>query len=105
MHSVVTRGWRGVVAGLGLLGLGGCGVVLAVLFITQGPHDAAPVAGVMGVVLGLPGLAIALSGWARRGGKASGWEGYGGSGGAGAGEPRGLGPRSMASRGFSAVAG
>jgi len=67
MHPVVTRGWRGVVAGLGLLGLGGYGVVLVALFIAQGPRAAGPVAGVMGAVLGLPALAIALRRWAHRG--------------------------------------
>jgi len=59
------------VAGLGLLVLGGCGVVLAVLLMVKGPAATAPVAGIMGVVLGLPALAIALSGWARRGREAT----------------------------------
>lgn len=71
MHPVVTRGWRGVVAGLGLLVLGGCGVVLAVLLRVEGSDAAARVAEVMGVVLGLPALAIALRRWAYRGREAT----------------------------------
>jgi len=59
------------VAGLGLLVLGGCGVVLVALFIMWGSHVAEPVAGIMGVVLGLPALAIALRRWAYRGGEAT----------------------------------
>ena len=65
--AVVKRGLRAAAAGVGLLMLGGCGVALAVLLIVKGPRDTAPAAGVMGVVLGLPALAIALWSWARRG--------------------------------------
>ena len=67
MHPVITRGWRGAVAGLGLLVLGGCGAVLAVLLGMKGPEATAHVAGIMGVVLGFPALAIALCRWAHRG--------------------------------------
>ena len=58
-------------AGLGLLILGGCGVVLAVMLRMRGAEVTARVAGIMGVVLGLPALGIALSGWARRGAEAT----------------------------------
>jgi hypothetical protein len=53
-------------AGLGLLVLGGCGVALVALFMMKGSQATAPVAGIVGVVLGLPALAIALWSWAGR---------------------------------------
>jgi len=54
------------VAGLGLLGLGGCGAVLVVLLMMRGLEVTAHVAGIMGVMLSFPALAIALRGWAHR---------------------------------------
>jgi hypothetical protein len=36
------------------------------LLLAQGTQAAAPVAGILGVVLGLPALALGLWGWARR---------------------------------------
>lgn len=45
--------------------------MLAVLFIAKGPQATAAVAGIMGVMLGLPALAIALRGWARQGTQAT----------------------------------
>jgi hypothetical protein len=45
--------------------------VLAVLLTVKGPEATAPVAGIMGVVLGLPALAIGLRGWAHRGAEAT----------------------------------
>jgi len=63
---MVKQGWRVAVASGGLLVLGGCGVVLAVLLIAKGPQVTASVAGIMGAVLGLPALAVALRRWSRR---------------------------------------
>jgi hypothetical protein len=50
----------------GLLVLGGCGVALTVLFIAGDRQETSVIAGIMGVVLGLPSLAIALRSWARQ---------------------------------------
>ncbi|MGH4006601.1 MAG: hypothetical protein ACRDTH_00250 [Pseudonocardiaceae bacterium] len=58
-------------AGLGLVVLAGCGAVLVALLLVRGSAATAPVAGVVGVVLSLPALAIALSRWGRRGEQAT----------------------------------
>ena len=54
-------------AGLGLMVLGGCGVVPVVLLTMKGAQATETVDRILGMVLSLPALAIALSGWARRG--------------------------------------
>ena len=63
--------WRVAVASGGLLVLGGCGVALTVLSFAGGLQVASAIAGVMGVVLGLPALASALRSWSRQGTEAT----------------------------------
>jgi hypothetical protein len=71
IHFVVKRSWRVAVASGGLLVLGGCGVALTVLFIAGDRQETEAIAGIMGMVLGLPSLAIALRSWARQGTEAT----------------------------------